>query len=150
MRTIAAFEAAKGVAALAVSLGFLGMLRHDLRRYVAGVIDHFGLDPGQHYPSIFLHYADVLARTDLRSLVLLATGYIVLRFTEAYGLWHQRTWGEWLGALSGALYVPFEARHLMREPSLLGAAVLIVNLGVVGYLALLVWIERRAHARRCT
>lgn len=146
LRTIAVFEAAKGLAALAASLGFLGLLRHDLRRIVAGLIDHFGLDRGQHYPSMLLHYADVLARTDLRSLVLLATAYVTVRFAEAYGLWHQRTWGEWLGALSGALYVPFELHHLAREPTPLGAAVLIINLVVVGYLAFVVWSERRGGA----
>jgi uncharacterized membrane protein (DUF2068 family) len=137
------FEAVKGVAVLAASFGLLSLLRHDLRRIAATLIEQFGLDPVQHYPSILLHYADVLARTDLRSLVLLATGYVVLRFTEAYGLWHQRVWGEWLGALSGALYVPFELHHLVREPSLLAAAVLAINLAVVGYLAFVVWSERR-------
>jgi uncharacterized membrane protein (DUF2068 family) len=137
------FEAVKGLAALAVSLGLLGLLRHDLRGFVAGLIEQFGLDPGQHYPSIFLHYADMLARADLRSLVLLATAYVTLRFAEAYGLWRQRVWGEWLGALSGALYVPFELHHLMREPTMLGATVLVVNLAVVAYLAFMVWSGRR-------
>ena len=143
LRTIAVFEAVKGVAVLAASLGFLSLLRHDLRHIAATLVAQFGLDPGQHYPSIFLHYADVLASTNLRALLLLATGYVVLRFTEAYGLWRQRAWGEWLGALSGALYVPFELHHLVHEPSLLTASVLAINLAVVGYLAFVVWSERR-------
>ncbi len=133
------FEAFKGATALAASLGFLSLLHHDVRRMVVALIEHFGLDPGQHYPSMVLHYADALARTDLRALVLLASGYVVLRFSEAYGLWNQRTWGEWLGALSGALYVPFELHHLLHAPSVFGAFVLVGNLLIVGYLAFLVW-----------
>jgi uncharacterized membrane protein (DUF2068 family) len=145
LRTIAVFEAVKGAAALAASLGFVGLLRHDLRHVVAELIGYFGLHPDEHYPSILLHYAETLADVNLRSLLLLAAGYVVLRFCEAYGLWYQRTWGQWLGALSGGLYIPFEVRHLMHAPSLIGAVVLVGNLLVVGYLALVVWQERRAH-----
>jgi uncharacterized membrane protein (DUF2068 family) len=88
----------------------------------------------------------VLADTNLRVLVLLAMAYVVLRFFEAYGLWYQRTWGQWLGALSGALYIPFEVWHMMRGPTLAGIVVFVSNLLVVGYLAFLVWRERRgAH-----
>jgi uncharacterized membrane protein (DUF2068 family) len=145
LRTIAAFEAAKGATALAASLGLLSLLRHDLHQLAVTLISHFGLNPGGRYPSEVLHYADVLANTDVRSLVLLAAGYVVLRFCEAYGLWYQRTWGEWLGALSGALYVPFELRHLLHRPSLAAAVVLLINLLVVAYLALLAWRDR--HSR---
>jgi uncharacterized membrane protein (DUF2068 family) len=89
----------------------------------------------------------VLADTNLRVLVLLAAAYVLVRFCEAYGLWYQRTWGQWLGALSGALYVPFEVWHLIREPSLAGAMVFVGNLLIVGYLAFLVWRERRGRIK---
>ncbi|HEY4039753.1 MAG TPA: DUF2127 domain-containing protein [Burkholderiaceae bacterium] len=145
LRTIAVFEAVKGAAALAASLGFVGLLRHDLRGFAAEMIGYFGLDPAGHYPSILLHYAETLADANLRSLLLLAAGYVLLRFCEAYGLWYQRTWGQWLGALSGGLYIPFEVRHLIHLPSLVGALVLLGNLLVVGYLALVVWQERGGH-----
>jgi uncharacterized membrane protein (DUF2068 family) len=84
-----------------------------------------------------------LADTNLRALVSLAAGYVLLRFAEAYGLWHQRTWGQWLGALSGALYVPFELWHLVSRPSLIGVVVLVSNVGVVAFLAYLLWRESR-------
>ena len=132
---------------LAASLGLLSLLRLDLHRLAAALIEHFGLRPSERYPSIVLHYSDVLASTDLRSLVLLAAAYVVLRFAEAYGLWYQRTWGQWLGALSGALYVPFELWHLAHRPSPLGVAVLAGNLLVVGFLVYVLWRERHgAHA----
>jgi len=143
LRTIAVFEAAKGVFVLAASLGLLSLLRLDLHRLAAALIEHFGLRPDEHYPSIVLHYSDVLANTDLRSLVLLAAAYVVLRFAEAYGLWYQRAWGQWLGALSGALYVPFELWHLAHRPSLLGVAVLAGNLVVVVFLVYVLWREQR-------
>lgn len=146
LRAIAVFEALKGAGALAASLGFFSLLHHDLHQIAVALISHFGLDPDGRYPSIVLHYADLLANQSLRNLVLLASGYVVLRFAEAYGLWFARPWGEWLGALSGALYVPFELRHLLHSPTALSAAVLLGNVLVVGYLA---WelARRRAVSR---
>jgi uncharacterized membrane protein (DUF2068 family) len=146
LRTIAVFEAAKGGIALAASLGLLSLLRQDLHQLAVTLIEHFGLSPDGHYPSIILHYADVLADANRLTLVLLAAGYVVLRFCEAYGLWHQRAWGEWLGGLSGALYVPFELWHLTHHPSTAGALVLLSNLVIVGYLASLVWRRKARHA----
>jgi len=146
LRTIAVFEAFKGAVALAAGVGVLGLLHHDLRRIAATIVDYFGLEPGAHYPSLFLHYAQVLADASVRQVLLLTLGYATLRACEAYGLWHERTWGEWLGALSGALYVPFELHHLMHEPSPLGLGVLLANVLVVGYLVFVVWSEHREQA----
>ena len=147
LRTIAVFEAVKGATALAASLGLLSLLHQDLHRLAVELIERFGLIPGEHYPAIILHYADVLADANLRSLVLLAAGYVVLRFCEAYGLWLQRAWGQWLGALSGALYVPFELRHLVHRPTVVSAMVLAINVLVVAYLAFELWRGRR-NAKR--
>ena len=131
LRTIAVFEAVKGVVAIAASLGLLRLLHHDLHRLAVDLIGHLGLDPADRYPSMVLQYADVLANTNVLWLLLLATGYVLLRGFEAYGLWHERAWGEWLGALSGALYVPFELHHFMHKPHWTGAAVLGLNLSLI-------------------
>src|SRR4029077_14401322 len=108
LRTIAVFEAVKGAAALAAGLGFVGLSHYDLRRLAAELIGHFGLDPGGRYPALLLRYADTLADANLRWLLVLSAGYVLLRLAEVYGLWYQRSWGQWLGALSGGLYIPFE------------------------------------------
>ncbi len=134
LRTIAIFEAIKGFAALAASLGLLSLLHRGLHQVAVALIGHFGLNPGDHYPLIILHYADAIADANVRSLVLLATAYIALRLVEAYGLWFEHVWGEWLGALSGAIYVPLELRHLVLHPHWIGLTVLAGNLLVVGVL----------------
>ena len=141
LRTIAIFESIKGATALAASLGLLSLLHRDLHQLAEALIGHFGLQPGARYPSLILHGAEVLQDADRRALVLLAAGYVLLRFFEAYGLWFERIWGQWLGALSGALYVPFELWHLLYRPSAAGIAVLTVNLLVIGFLAWQLWCE---------
>ena len=58
------------------------------------------------------------------------------------GLWKGCAWGKWLGALSGALYVPFELRHLLYLPTLDAAAVIGINVALVCFLGLQLWRER--------
>lgn len=135
LRAIAGFEALKGVVALAAVLGFLSLLHQDLHHIAASLIGHVGLDPGARYPAIILKDIDQLLSANRRTLLLTVAAYVFVRLLEAYGLWNERRWGEWLGALSGALYVPFEIRHLIHSPSIATAAVVVINMAVVGYLA---------------
>jgi uncharacterized membrane protein (DUF2068 family) len=83
----------------------------------------------------------------VRLLLVLASGYILVRLLEAYGLWNDQAWGEWLGTLSGGLYIPFEILHLMQRPSLVTAAVLAGNVFVVGFLGDRLWRRRNIVAR---
>lgn len=142
LRSIALFEGFKGLAALTLGLGLVELMHHDLRELVLEFVGHFGLQPGQPFPALLLHYADVLNTTPLNTLELLLGAYLATRMTEAYGLWHQRPWGEWLGAFSGGVYVPFELHHLWHSPSVAGALVLTLNVLIVGFLA------RQLHKRQ--
>jgi len=145
LRSIALFEGIKGLAALAIGLGLLELMHHDLRQLVLELVGHFGLRPTEQFPALLLHYADVLNTTPLDTLEWLLGTYLALRLTEAYGLWHQRVWAEWLGSLSGGMYVPFEVRHLWHTPDLLGLAVLSLNVLIVGYLVQRLWQRRTAR-----
>lgn len=144
LHAIAAFEATKGLAALAGLIGVLDLLHRDVRAVVMALIGRFGLDPDAHYPSLLLHYADLLPNTDVHLLVMLGTAYIALRFVEATGLWLGKAWGEYLGALSGGIYIPFELIHLVHEPSFINAGVVLLNATIVAYLVRALWLRRQA------
>lgn len=146
LRAIALFEAAKGLGALAVSVGLLTLVHADLRAIVVNLIGAVGLDPDAHYPAVLLHYVDIFTETNKVPLVLVVAAYVSVRLSEAWGLWFQRPWGEWLGALSGALYVPLEVRHLLLKQNWASALVLSFNVAVVSYLGWLLW--RRRHPPR--
>ena len=139
LHVIAGFEAVKGIAALAAIIGLLELMHRDVRHLALELIGHFGLHPDAHYPEIVLHYADLLPGANVRLLVVLALAYVFVRLAEAYGLWNVRAWGEWLGALSGGLYIPFEISHIMHRPTAINAAVLAANILVVGFLAFQLW-----------
>lgn len=142
LRTIASIEAVKGVVAIAVGLGLLSLVHRDLHHMAAALIGYVGLDPGASYPAMFLHDVDVLHDTRLRTILLAAGGYAAVRFAEAFGLWNARHWGEWLGALSGAIYVPFEIQHWIHRPSAVATTVIVVNMVVVAFLFWQLWRER--------
>src|ERR1035437_7459953 len=106
LRAIAIFEATKGIAALAVVVGLIDLMHHDVKHLAIELIGRFGLNPGSHYPSLVLHYADLLPGANICYMVLLASGYILVLSLEVYGLWNGLVWGQFLGALSCGLYIP--------------------------------------------
>jgi len=138
-QAIAIFEATKGLAALGGLIGVLDLLHRDVRAVVLTLIGRFGLDPEAHYPSLLLHYADLLPNTDVHMLVILVSAYIALRFMEATGLWLDKAWGEYLGALSGGIYIPFEVVHFIDEPSWMNAFIVTLNAVIVAYLVYALW-----------
>lgn len=147
LRAIAIFEAVKGILALAGLIGVLDLLHRDVRAMAMTLIGRFGLDPEAHYPSLLLHYADLLPETDVHLLFILGAVYIALRWIEATGLWLGKAWGEYLGALSGGVYIPFELLHLIHAPSFMNAFIVLLNLAIVGYLSDALFQRKSHHAR---
>lgn len=147
LHAIAAFEALKGFAALAALLGLLDLMHRDGRHLAIELIGRFGLHPDARYPSLLLHYADLLPGAHVQSLVLLGACYVALRLVEAYGLWFDKTWGEVLAALSGGLYIPFEIDHLWHRPTATTALVLAINVLLTAYLVFRLWRRRRTAAK---
>ncbi len=70
----------------------------------------------------------------------MAVAYSTLSFAEAFGLWFDRRWAVWLGAASGAIYVPVELYELWQKPGAIKAATLALNVAVVAYL---IWTLRQ-------
>ena len=130
---MAAFEAAKGLLVMATGLGFLSLLHHDVQRAAESVVRHLHLNPARHYPRVFLEAAAQLTDTRLWLLASGAFAYAVVRGVEAYGLWSARAWAQWFAILSGAVYLPIEIYELIHHATAPKAVVLLVNVGIVGY-----------------
>ncbi len=82
LHAIACFEALKGFAALAASVGLLSLAHHDIRAMAYALIGHFHLDPDAHYPKMLLNNATLLANANLQQAVLLAWAYAAVRLTR--------------------------------------------------------------------
>ena len=60
--------------------------------------------------------------------------YAALFLAEGTGLWLEKRWGEWLTVIITSSLVPVEIYEIYRHPSAVKVAVLVINLGIVGYL----------------
>lgn len=139
IRMIAGYEAAKGVLVLLAGTGLLLLVHRDAQALAERLVTHLHLDPAKRIPRIFLHVMTEVTPARLRWLAVGAMAYALMRFAEAYGLWQGRRWAEWLGVVTAAVYIPFEAGELIRHPGAEPLAALALNLTIVLYLA---WILR--------
>ena len=145
VKTMALFEASKGVATVLGLLGLLSLLHHDLHKLALELIGHFGLSPRQRYPALLVQAVDRLNVTPVHTLVLLGGLYAAGRFVEAWGLWRDKAWGEWFGVFCSGIYIPFELRHAMLHQHWQAWLVLAFNIALV-----LVLLARLRQRRRET
>ena len=127
---------------LAVGIGLHRLVHHDLRAFAVHLVRQFHLNPASHYPSIFLHALENVSDSRLQMLALGALAYSSVHFAEAYGLWRERRWAEWLAAGAGGIYIPFELYHLWVHVTLVRLALLGINVAVVAYMSRVLWQER--------
>jgi uncharacterized membrane protein (DUF2068 family) len=135
LRAVASLELAKGLIVLLLGFGAVSLVHKDAWDVAEAVLRFLHVNPDyHHYAQVFLNLADNITDAKLWAMAAGATAYSVVRFVEAYGLWRERAWAEWFALISGALYVPFEAYELVRRPTPIHAAVLVINLGIVFYM----------------
>ena len=145
LKAVAVLEAVKGLLALLAGFGFFEIIRHnvDLGDVALDLLYFLHVDPDRMIAHALLHAAERMSDTSVATVLTIVVLYATLRFAEGYGLWRQRVWAEWLAIASGAAYLPFELYKLIRHPTLFHWAVLLINIGVVVYIAWVRWDEVR-------
>ena len=153
LRTVAMIEALKGVLAVAAGFALAEFIRHDvdLENAAHKLLVGLRIDPDLRISHYFLRTVERVSDTNLWNVVAIIALYASLRFLESYGLWRQRIWGEWLAIVSGAIYLPFELRALIRHPTPIHWAVLLINIVIVVYIAYVRWEDiQQRHGRTPT
>jgi len=143
VRLIAVFEALKGTLVVIAGFGLLSLVHHDLQATAERLVRHSHLNPARHYPRVFIEAASHTSDSRLRSLAALAFLYAVVRFIEAYGLWHMKVWAEWFAIIAGSLYLPLEVYEIFRRVTWMKATVLLINVFIVAYLVRVRLLSRR-------
>jgi uncharacterized membrane protein (DUF2068 family) len=115
-------------------------LRGRFYRIVADLQTGAGSDhPASHG---LLHEADrafSLASGTLRLVGVVFLVYALVEGVEAFGLWYQRRWAEYLTFVVTASLLPLEAYELAHRLSALKVLTIAINLAVVAYL---LWAKR--------
>jgi uncharacterized membrane protein (DUF2068 family) len=143
VRIIAFVEAAKGIIVLLAATGILAFIHADWNELAARLVRLSHLNPASKYPHIFLDAVSHLQQPRLLWLAAGAAAYSTLRFVEAYGLFRERAWAEWLAAFASGIYIPAEIAEVLRRPSPLSVGVLLINVAIVAVMAHALWRRRR-------
>lgn len=135
LRIVALFEGAKGAIVLLTGFGILALIHENVHHVAELLVRHLHINPARHYPRIFIDAVMHVTDLQLWGLAVSALCYALVRFVEAYGLWRRMSWAEWFGLLTGGMYIPIELFEVMRGVTWPKMSILVVNLGVVVYLA---------------
>lgn len=96
-------------------------------------------NPGRDFLVHLLERVLRLSNRNLRTVVLIALGYMVIEGVEAFGLWWQYRWAEYLTVVATAGFIPFEVEEILKRVTVIRVGALLVNLAIVVYL---VWAKR--------
>ena len=143
LRAVALFEFVKGVFVVVMGLCALVLVHKDVWLLAESLLALLHVSTDRHSAQLFLDFADSVTDARLWAAASIAFAYAALRFTEAYGLWKERTWAEWVAFVSGALLLPLEVREILRGLSVLRCGLFVGNLAVVLYMLYVIRANRR-------
>ena len=128
LRAIALVEVGKGVLALltASSIATFGAARIDKAIDRLASLSHF--DTIQRTLSAI---ASDIKPASVQLVTAMIAAYGALRLAEGWGLWRARAWASWLGAVSVALYLPFDLYASVRHPGWIAFVALAINLAIL-------------------
>jgi len=143
LRAVASVEFTKGVFVLLMGFCALALINKDVWYYAEGLLAAFHVDTDRRWAQDFLAFADNITDARLWAAARIAFAYAGLRFTEAYGLWKERHWAEWVAFVSGTLLLPLEVRELFHGFTWLRVGVFVGNIIVVLYMLYVILANRR-------
>jgi uncharacterized membrane protein (DUF2068 family) len=146
LKLIAAERFVRGVLLLAAGVYLLNHQSTDFGKLAEHVMRTLELDPRRglfHRVVVYLHD---LHASQIRIAGLFALGYGALELVEGAGLWLDQLWAEFLTVFATSLLLPLEVYELVRKPSALKAAGIVVNIAIVVYLVIV--LRRRLERER--
>jgi len=146
LRAVAALEFFKGIFVVVMGICAMLLVHKDAWLIAESLLALLHVSTDHRSAQVFLDFADSVTDARLWAAARFAFAYAALRFTEAYGLWKERTWAEWVAFISGTLLLPLEVRELFRGVTFFRCALLIGNVAIVLYM-LYVILENRRERR---
>jgi|ERR1051326_8279579 uncharacterized membrane protein (DUF2068 family) len=145
---IALFKLLKGVLLVAVGIGALRFLHHDLAEAVMRWVNILRVDPENRFIHAVLNRALFLSPNQLKLMSIGTFFYAALLLTEGIGLLLHKTWAEYFTIVTTAALIPLEIYELIRHVTAAKISVLAINVAIVIYLVARVRSKRvrRRHA----
>lgn len=145
LRAVASFEFAKGAFVLLIGLSAILLMRQDVWVIAESLLAILHINTDRHFAQVFLDFADSITEARLWTAASVSFTYSALRFIEAYGLWKERLWAEWVAFTSGALLLPVEIHGLMRGITIVRSIIFVGNIAVIFFM---IYLIRAGRERR--
>jgi uncharacterized membrane protein (DUF2068 family) len=119
---------------LALAFGLFRLFKADVRASLELLIRFLRLDPDN---ALVHAVVERLAGLDRRRQLWIEAGtigYAILHIIEGIGILRGKRWGGLLIILATSSLIPLECYEIVRRPSLVRIAALVLNLGIVVYL----------------
>jgi uncharacterized membrane protein (DUF2068 family) len=97
---------------------------------------------GQPSSATFEHWLrklDDLHHSEIRLLIAASVGYAVIEGVEAWGLWREKLWAEYLTVIATAALIPLEIYEIVHRVTPFKITAMVVNVAIVVWL---IWAKR--------
>lgn len=115
LRAIAGFEALKGVLAVLAGGGLLLVGGRNLQGGMELLLARCHINLAWQGAKTLMAATEAVGHWNGGWVAVGVCAYASLRFSESYGLWRNRVWAEWIGVISGAIYLPLEIWDLSQR-----------------------------------
>jgi uncharacterized membrane protein (DUF2068 family) len=146
LKIIAGAKIAKGAALACLTLGVFDMIHKDLTALALRFVQVARISPENKYVELGLEKLGLVDPSTLVRLGMLSALYASVQLIEGLGLWFGAAWAEYMVVISTGLFVPEECIGIIRHPSWLRLAILIINAAILVYVACVVW-NRYRHRK---
>jgi uncharacterized membrane protein (DUF2068 family) len=143
LTAIAVFKWFKALLLIAVGIGFLKLMHHDIEAYAEHVLDQFQIDSDNRYIGALLVKLNLLDAKKMQALCGISFAYSGLFLIEGTGLFFEKRWAEYLTIVATLSLVPVEIYELIKGFSVLKCATLVINLAIAAFLVVKVRGGRR-------
>ena len=140
---LALFKWFKGLVLFLVGVGFLKLMHHDVETYFENLSNQFRVDPDNRYLGALLAKLDLLDDKKIKALSGLTFAYSALFLVEGTGLFFEKRWAEYLTIVATVSFIPVEIYELLKAPSLLKCAALVINVAIAVFLVVKVRTSKR-------
>ena len=140
---IAVFKLVKGVLLLAVGIGALKLLHHDVAQTLNEWVDMLRVDPDNRFIHSLLSRVLSANPNQLKAASVGTFIYAGLLLTEGTGLLMRKRWAEYFTIVTTAGLIPLEIYEIVRHATAAKFIVLVINAAIVVYL--IVRVRRGSH-----
>jgi uncharacterized membrane protein (DUF2068 family) len=140
---LALFKWFKGLVLLLVGVGFLKLMHHDIEADLQALLKEVRVDPDNRHLGALLTKLNFLDDKKIKALSGLTFVYSALFLVEGTGLFFEKRWAEYLTIVATVSFIPVEIYELLKAPSLLKCAALLINVAIAVFLVVKVRTSKR-------